>query len=84
MVLLGTRYNSVSTLCLVSSPQAYGTIVDDLAQRFIGLGLAPEEDTYRALMLAYGRRASFFTALFLFRAVFLSDWVPACVSLLAR
>lgn len=35
--------------------QAYGTIVDDLAERFIGLGIVPEVDTYRALMLAYSK-----------------------------
>ncbi|CBN74088.1 conserved unknown protein [Ectocarpus siliculosus] len=33
--------------------RAYGTIVDDLVQRFIGLGVTPEVDTYRALLLAY-------------------------------
>lgn len=34
--------------------QAYGGIVDDLVQRFIGLGVTPEIDTYRALLVAYG------------------------------
>lgn len=35
--------------------QAYGPIVDDLVERFIGLGIAPEADTYRVLMLAYSK-----------------------------
>ncbi|CAM9548080.1 unnamed protein product [Scytosiphon promiscuus] len=34
--------------------RAYGGIVDDLVQRFIGLGVTPETDTYRALLVAYG------------------------------
>ncbi|CAM9573603.1 unnamed protein product [Laminaria digitata] len=34
--------------------RAYGNIVDDLVQRFIGLGLTPKEDTYQALLLAGG------------------------------
>eukprot|EP00903_Cladosiphon_okamuranus_P021987 g20217.t1 len=35
--------------------RAYGTIVDDLVARFTGLGITPEVDTYRALMLAYSK-----------------------------
>ncbi|CAM9164248.1 unnamed protein product, partial [Hapterophycus canaliculatus] len=34
--------------------RAYGGIVDDLVQRFIGLGVTPHIDTYRALLIAYG------------------------------
>ena len=30
--------------------------MDDLAQRFIGLGLVPKEDTYQALLLAYSKQ----------------------------
>lgn len=35
--------------------QAYGDVVDDLVIRTKGLGLVPQEHTYRALMFAYGR-----------------------------
>lgn len=38
-----------------ANTQAYGTIVDDLVERFIGLGITPEADTYRALLLAYSK-----------------------------
>ena len=43
--------------------QAYGNIVDDLVQRFIGLGLTPKEDTYQALLLAYSRQVCRFYTL---------------------
>lgn len=42
-------------LVILPEYQAYGSIVDDLAERFVGSGLPPDEEIYRALMLAYGR-----------------------------
>ncbi|CAM9400725.1 unnamed protein product, partial [Discosporangium mesarthrocarpum] len=35
--------------------KGYRNVVDDLVQRMVGLGLEPQEETYRMLMYAYGR-----------------------------